>query len=373
MIVKEKKIFNMFDNSKRVLLIEPRYKKSYPPLGLAKIKSYLKSKNVEVDYSEDILPKKYDLICISTLFTYHSDIVFKILHNRGFFNQNTPILIGGIFASLMPEVFENYNNSSVFVGYSKTLDRCIPDPEIMDNGIDPWDKFSYVFTSRGCPNRCPYCMVWKFEKGHWINKDWKNMVDLSKPNLMISDNNLSALPFENIKDVVDFVVENDKKVIFNNGFDVKLITPEIATQLGRIKYTRRGMRIAFDRIEEDGIFQDSVKLLLDSGIPGSQIMAYVLFNFTDKPQDAYYRAKTCLDLGIQLYPAQYKHLKALNNKNAYIGKHWTRRLSNTFRYYWLMHGINSKMSFEDYIQSKDALNKHKLKKIDINTYLNNGK
>ncbi|MDP8268192.1 MAG: hypothetical protein P9L97_05635 [Candidatus Tenebribacter davisii] len=372
MIITEEKVFEMFDAAKNVLLIEPNYRKKYPPLGLAKIKTYLKDAGKEVDFSDHILPKKYDLICVTTLFTYYSDPVLKIPKQRGFFNQNTPILFGGVFSSLMPKAFKDFENTYLFSGYSKRLDLCTPDPEIMWNIEDPWDTFSYVFTTRGCVNFCKYCPVPRIEKGLWINKHWKKVVDLSKPNLMIFDNNLSAAPIKHLYEVIDFTLEHNKKVLFENGFDVKYITKEKAKRLAELKFIRNGMRIAFDRIEEDGIFQDAAKMLIDAGVPPSNMMAYVLFNFNDKPQDSYYRARTCSDLKIRPYPQYYRPLNSLSTKDLFVGKHWTLQLGRAFRHYWLMRGINSKISFEDYIQSDDGIKNHKLEKKDIDTYKNNG-
>jgi len=368
MLIKESEMIEMLDNSENVLLIEPKYQKKYPPLGLAKIKTYLEEKNKKVKFSDQILPEKFDLICVTTLFTYYSKAVFDVLKNRGFFNSNTKILIGGVLASIMPDIFKEEKNVFVFKGYSKILDQCIPDPDIMNNTEDPWNTFSYIFTSRGCPNKCAYCTVWRIEKDRWVNPSWKEMIDLSKPNIMISDNNLSAVSMEHLKEIIDFTVENKKKILFDNGFDCKHITEDMAKELSRLKFIRSGMRLAFDRIEEDGIFQKAVMMLKNAGIPKSSMMAYVLFNFTDHPQDAYYRARSCYDLGIRPYPQYYRPLNTLDKKKIFIGKHWTLKLGRTFRHYWLMRGIHSKMSFEEYINSKDGKEKHGIKMEDIKTY-----
>ena len=372
MIISEEAVFEMFNKAKSVLLIEPEYKKKYPPLGLAKIKSYLLSKGKHVEFANHILPKKFDLICVTTLFTYYSEPVFEITKQRGFFNINTPILFGGVFSSLMPKAFKDFENTFLFSGYSKQLDSFTPDPEIMGNIEDPWGTFSYVFTTRGCPNKCNYCPVPRIEKGLWVNKKWKEVLDLSKPNLMIFDNNLSAAPIEHLNEVVDFALEHDKKVLFENGFDVKYITKEMAPRLAKLKYIRNGMRVAFDRIEEDGVFQNAVQILLDAGVSPSSMMAYVLFNFNDKPQDAYYRAKTCLDMRVRPYPQYYRPLNVLSTKDIFVGKHWTLKLGRAFRFYWLMRGIHSKMSFEAYIESKNGIKNHHLVEEDIQMYKNNG-
>jgi len=373
MIITEKILFKKLNNAKKVLLVEPPYIKKYPPLGLAKIKSYLVQRGVEVHFSDHILPEKYDLICITTLFTYYSRQVFDVIRNRGFFNPTTPIIVGGIFASIMPEVFKQ-KHTFVFVGYSKKLELMMPDKSIMNGALDDfWNSFSYIFTSRGCPNKCPYCVVWRIEPNAWINKKWKTLLDLEKPNIMVSDNNLSSFNIEHFNDVTNFLAKSKKKVLFNNGFDCKHITEDIAKKLSKIKFMPGGMRLAFDRLKEDGKFQKALELILKYKIPKHNILIFVLFNFNDRPQDAYYRARVCADYNVRPYPQYYRPLKTLNKKEIFVGKHWTLNLGRAFRYYWLMRGIYAKMTFQEYIESDVGIERHYLIETDIKMYNNNGR
>ena len=153
MIINEKKMLKMLDKAKTVLLVEPNYPRKHAPIGLAKIKTYLESQGKEVDYAREILPKKYDLIGITTLFTYYSKHVFKILKYKGLFNSDTPILIGGVMASIMPEKFKDFENVFIFPGYSRVLDSCQPHKSYIDMMDEPFNDFSYINTSRGCINK----------------------------------------------------------------------------------------------------------------------------------------------------------------------------------------------------------------------------
>ena len=117
------------------------------------------------------------------------------------------------------------------------------------------------------------------------------------------------------------------------------------------------MRVAFDRIEEDGTFQKSVELLKANGVPKGEILAYCLFNFTDTPKEAYYRMKECVRLGIRPYPQQYTPLnQAVDRRQLkHIGKNWTEPLVKVFRHYWLMAGIYTKYEFEEYAREQDKV------------------
>ncbi|GAH27965.1 unnamed protein product, partial [marine sediment metagenome] len=57
----------------------------------------------------------------------------------------------GIFASLMPEHIYKRTKAKIFVGYSKELDKQIPDYSIDWQTNPPWDNAMLVFTTRGCP------------------------------------------------------------------------------------------------------------------------------------------------------------------------------------------------------------------------------
>lgn len=353
--ITESDLITIIGNTKKALLIEPQYVRKYLPLGLAKIATAIKSNGGEVNFSRYYIPGKYDAIFVTSLFTYDSKKVHKSIPlMTHILNKSTPVYVGGIYASLMPEHIKKHMNVQIFTGCSPYLDQCTPDYTIDYQLKDPWDKFSYCFTTRGCPNKCAYCAVWRIEKEHYIIDGWEKSVDVTRPYLMISDNNLSSFPETHLQSVTNFVYNSKKTVLFNNGFDCKYITPDIAKELGRLKYMPGGgMRVAFDRIEEDGELQNAVKLLLKHGIGKSKILSFVLFNFDDTPQEANYRATECVKLGIRPYPQQYTPLNQTSRKNVYIGKHWTKNLVTAFRFFWLMAGYYTKMSFMDYIKKSD--------------------
>jgi len=372
MIIEEKEMLKMLGNASNILLIEPDYPSKYPPLGLAKVKTFLDNLGIKSTFSRHMRFEKYDLICMTSLFTYYSKQVFQAINSRGIIHHDTPILIGGILASMMPELFEKYKNMFVFKGYSKVLDDYKPDYELLKRNSS-FDEYSYVFTSRGCPNKCPYCVVWRIEKEKWVNKRWKETLDISRPNIMFMDNNLSSIEIPHLRDVVDFSIEHDKGVSFQSGFDCKYITPEMSKILANVKYVNNGMRLAFDRIEEDGIFQNAVKMLKDAGISASGAMlAYVLFNFVDTPHEADYRARECANLIVRPYISLYRPLNSMNSKNLFVGKHWSRNLGRAFRSFWLDFFLYKNTTFDEYIHTKECIQKFRLTSKDLLIWETNG-
>jgi hypothetical protein len=354
MRINEETLIEYLKESKKAILLEPNYRRKYPPLGLAKIATFLKANGTEVIFQRSYKFSNEDLVCVTSLFTYHSKEVLGELSKIRTFHPKVRIILGGIYASLNPDdILKRFPDVDLFVGYSKTLDMTKPDYSI-DWGVEePWDKFSFIFTTRGCPNKCAYCAVWRIEPERWTNPKWKEMIDMDRPNVMVSDNNLSSQSVEHIADVCNFLSETKRGVVLDNGVDCKHITEETAALFAKMKFVRSGMRLAFDRIEEDGRFQKAVETLIKAGVKKSNIMAYVLFNFMDTPKEAIYRAEECVRLGIRPYPQMYAPLnKTSADKDKFIGKYWTEPLTRVYRFFFLMAGYYTKSSFMEWLESR---------------------
>ena len=354
MILSEPELLDRVKSARRVLLIEPGYKRKYPPLALMKLATYVRECRGMSKFARGALGEKCDLICMTSLFTYDQRYVRQAVAQAQDLCPGVPIIVGGVLASLMSDKVEALG-VDVFKGYSKTLDALEPDYSRNWQIEEPWDQFSFSFTSRGCPNRCGYCAVWKIEQEAWVNPNWRAGINLGKPNAMISDNNLSATPDEHWHELIDYLARNKRGVVFDNGLDCKRITEDMARDLARLKFTRSGMRMAFDRIKEDGVFQLAIERLIAAGVPRGEIMAYVLFNFKDSPREAHYRMSECRRLGIRPYPQKFTPLDWTTRRRSFIGRKWTRNLASRFRHYWLMAGIYTKQTIEDFFRHEGSL------------------
>lgn len=124
-------------------------------------------------------------------------------------------------------------------GYSLTevlpdeIDRMQP-----DYSIYPWIKprEAYGFLTRGCPNKCKWCVVPKKEGAIRPYMDVDEIAQHGKrPYLTLMDNNILAAG--------DYAVEQLEKIIrgryhvdFNQAMDARLITPQYARLLSRVKW-----------------------------------------------------------------------------------------------------------------------------------------
>ena len=141
--------------------------KDFLPIGLLKIASYLKKEGREVklkrlgpDFQSKIDDFDFDpdLILITSLFTYWAEYVQKAVDFSRQQFPNAKIVVGGIYASLMPEHCKNFTKcDEVFVGVCEEAEKCPPDYSLVN--VD----YQIIHTSRGCIRKCPCCGVYEIE------------------------------------------------------------------------------------------------------------------------------------------------------------------------------------------------------------------
>lgn len=112
-------------------------KTKFPNIALAKISAYHKSMGDEVEWANPMFGE-YDKVYMSKIFTFSPDCTDV---------YNCEVVRGGTGYSLTAEL-PDY------------IDRLQPDYSIYPD-ID--DKTAYGFITRGCPNKCSFCVVPKKE------------------------------------------------------------------------------------------------------------------------------------------------------------------------------------------------------------------
>ena len=290
----------------------------------------LKRKKNECKLYNNELPGKneYDEIWITTLFT------FEIPHAMGIIKEASKrakkIKIGGIAASLLPSYFKPY---TVHTGLLPEAETHKPDYNLLDTP----PEYSITHTSRGCIRNCGFCMVPKLEP-KYINRDWVDDIDLKTKKVLFYDNNWTAKPFkEKIKDVekMRYLMDQGiKEFDFNQGLDARLMTEKIADILKGIPI--KPVRFAFDGMHEDGYWQRAVEMMFNRGF--KDFMTYTLYNYTDTPQDFYYRLREGVRLqeklknikfvSVENFPMRYQPILEINKKRDYIGKYWNIKIRN---------------------------------------------
>jgi len=312
-------------------LVEPKYYTRYPPLGLLKLSTYYKSMGAEVKFVrglEKIFDFKPDKIEITSLFTYSWIQVHETINYYCHQFPSAEITVGGIYASLMPnKIIKEFSNINVQIGLNKNADHLMPDYSILSS-VEKWNDWdgSIIFTSRGCVNKCPFCMVPVLEgKMRSVLSDPATRVYEEHSRIIIWDNNFLAS--KDWKEKLEKLKLTNKWIDFNQGLDARLIDEKKAKALADMKI--REFRMAYDGDQEKESVHRAVDYFSDLGVNKRRISFYTLYNFylednvnNDTPESFYRRVLDILNMGCVSYPMRFVPLNA-DKKNNFVSPNWT--------------------------------------------------
>ncbi len=371
---------------KNVLLVEPSYNNPYPPLGLLKISTWHKRKGDIVQLIKDTQHNKaidefqekercyknlkdhYDVIYITSLFTYQAHYVIESIRYYKNKFSNARLRVGGIMATLLPEYIKEKTGIKPHIGLLRGAENCPP-----DYSWYPGLPYSISFTTRGCPRNCPFCAVKKHEPKFKVKKNWPKDIDITKRQIIFWDNNWLASPnFEkDIQKLTKFRKVGITQIDFNQGLDCRLLDEDKVKLLSQIRI--RPLRLAFDNCSEDGHIQKAIQLAQRYGF--KDIRVYVLYNFendNDTPEYFYYRIKEINKLGALAYPMRFRALNSANGQ--YVSNKWDNKLLRALKlslmFYYTKGMISrSREAFKNIYGNNTKQFKHKLYEIYENDKL----
>ena len=121
------------------------------------------------------------------------------------------------------------------------VDKLMP-----DYSLYPECDYDLGFTTRGCPRACYFCVVPEKEGKLRRNQHPREFHDPSHKSIVLMDNNILADP-EWFFEVTDWIQSNKMKVDFNQGLDLRLMTPEIAERIAEMRPIKM-WHFAFDSL-----------------------------------------------------------------------------------------------------------------------------
>lgn len=92
------------------------------------------------------------------------------------------------------------------------------------------------------------------------------------------------------------------RVDFNQGLDARLICPETAKMLARLKW-KSYIRMACDTSDMLPVIERAAAYLKEAGAPKSKLWAYVL---VQDVEDAHRRVKALCNLGVEPFAQPYR-------------------------------------------------------------------
>jgi hypothetical protein len=259
----------------------------------------------------------------------HSVDLLKPADVLGGINLFTPYdkLIGAcVFTDNMPIVLALREQGAEIAGCGTDDKRTLPDeiehiyPDYSLYGIE---NTAYGFLSRGCPRGCPFCIVAGKE-----GKQSRKVADLSEwwsgqKEIKLCDPNLLAC--HEHMDLLAQLADSKAKVDVNQGFDARLLTPQVIEAMNKVKFSV--IHFAWDN-PKDKIVQDKLLMFSELSNLGKdnyrKKKVYCLTNYWSTFEQDLYRVYWLRDNGYDPYvmiydkphaSQQLRHLQRwVNNK-----------------------------------------------------------
>lgn len=223
---------------------------NYPNLALMKISKYHKMQGDYVEWYNPLC--SYDKVYMAKVFSFTPDY--------GYYLHAGLVERGGTGYDIGKKLPEE-------------IDRMMPDYELYRVA----DDLAYGFLTRGCPNRCKWCIVPQKEGDIAPYMDIEE-VSYGRRNVILMDNNIlaSAYGIQQLEKIISMGVRVD----FNQGLDARLVTDEIARLLARVKWFK-DIRFGCDTTKQIGEVERAAALIDGYGYRGRYFLYCILLEFEE--------------------------------------------------------------------------------------------
>ncbi|UCF73931.1 MAG: radical SAM protein [Deltaproteobacteria bacterium] len=261
-------------------------------------------------------------ILVTSLMTYWYPGVFEAIRLVKDIHPDTPVILGGIYATLCPGHARKYSHADLVISSSgqcqpgelrQVLKKLIPDFHSKENlePLSPYPAFDlltridYVclLSSSGCPFRCPYCAS-HFLSPHFLKRDplelfeevlfWHKKYNVQ--DFAFYDDALLVDAGTHIGVFLEEVLKNNLALRFHcpNGLHITYIDRDTADLLYKagFKMIRLGLETSHAKLDRElgkkfseGEFERSVIHLKKAGFPPCHIGAYVLMGLPGQTHD----------------------------------------------------------------------------------------
>jgi hypothetical protein len=219
--------------------------KSFPNFVLMKISAYHKARGDTVEWWNALFNSSYGAV--------YSSKVFDFTPENPYLPENT-IKGGtgyGLYAELPPEI------DGLFPDYS----------------IYPECDYAIGYVTRGCPNKCRWCVVPQKEGAIRPYADWRGIVRHDTKKLVLMDNNILACEY-GIEQLAE-LAGTDYRLDLNQGMDARLVNDRIADIIARLKWIKY-IRFSCDQIPQIDAIEKAAALLVRHGVRPYRLFVYLL-------------------------------------------------------------------------------------------------
>lgn len=305
---------------------------SFPNLPLMKISAYHKAKGDNVELAQSALFQHYDIVYVSRTFNLDLPTVPKI--DLDYIDADK-FIYGGSGFSLEVKNGVEICNPEQDKSLPYEIEHIYPDyslyPKLTQNK-------AFGFLTRGCPNCCPFCTVWKREgkrsvKVADLSEWWKD-----QKNIVLLDGNILAC--NEREDLIMQLADSGANIDYTQGLDARFIDNDIAKLICQTKVAM--VHFAFDLMKNEKAIINGLKIFKKYFNKSDRYCkVYILTNFNTSFEEDFYRVKKVIELGYRPDIRIYQ-----KNTAPQITRDLARWANNAY--------IFRSCAFEDYIPRKDG-------------------
>lgn len=220
----------------------------YPNLADMKIAAYHKAQGDDVEWATPF--EHYDILYMSKVFNYTPD-------DLTCYNADK-IIKGG-------------TGYDIYSKLPDEIDRMQPDYSFYPN-IDK--DVAYGFLTRGCPNKCKWCVVPRKEG---MIRPYMDIDEIAngRKKIILMDNNILAAGQYCIEQL-NKIIERGYRIDFNQAIDARLVTDENAQLLAKIKWIDNRIRFGCDTQGQIKECERAIELINSYGFHGEYFLFTML-------------------------------------------------------------------------------------------------
>ena len=218
----------------------------FPNYAIMKISAYHKSQGDHVEWWNPL--EKYDRVYSSKVFDF------------------TPV------DPYLPEDAmrggTGYRDLSVDNRLPDEIDYVFP-----DYSIYPECDYAIGYLTRGCPNKCRWCIVPKKEGGIQPYRSWRDLVRPDTDKLVLMDNNILSCEYGIGQ--LEILAGSGYRIDLNQGMDARLVDDRTASILSKIDWIMF-IRFSCDQKAQIEPVKKAIESLGDHGVKPYRIFIYLL-------------------------------------------------------------------------------------------------
>lgn len=232
----------------------------YPNLALSKIAAWHKMQGDEVVWYDPLFTPDCDRVYMSKIFNFSPDYQYPV--------NAKEVIKGGtgysLTSTLPQEIDDMQPDFSIY-------------PEV------PADT-SYGFLTRGCPNKCVWCVVPR--KEGVIRPYWDiDRVANGRKKVVLMDNNILAAN-DYAHQQLKKIAEKGYRIDFNQAIDARLVTDQFAKELAECKWIDR-IRFGCDTPAQIKDCEHAMDLITEHGYKGEYFLYTMIGGKRRKDESEY--------------------------------------------------------------------------------------